>query len=107
MTRRLPSRWLTHAVLAVLLLFTQQQAVLHWLSHAVAAASQHGKVAGPQGEHCDECDALVPLAAALGSAPFQLVLAGSAHAAPEVRVEPGIAAAPALPYRSRAPPILG
>jgi hypothetical protein len=105
--RRLSSRRFVHLVLAALLLFTQQQAVLHWLSHAVAAASVKGKTAGPVGDHCDECDLLAPLAASIGSAPFQLALQAPVQVAPALQADLATPRPPALAYRSRAPPFPG
>jgi hypothetical protein len=104
---RLAHHRLAHLLLAVLLLIAQQQAALHWLSHAVAAASIKGKTAAPIGQHCDECDLLAPLAASIGTAPLQLALRPPGQPAPTLRRGLGGPRLTALAYRSRAPPVLG
>ena len=68
---------LAQGVLA-LLLFSQQQAALHWLSHSIEAT--RGKANGtPLAEHyCDECAALVALGGALPAAASSLLAASTA-----------------------------
>ncbi|MDQ2779495.1 MAG: hypothetical protein M3Y32_08060, partial [Pseudomonadota bacterium] len=59
-----PRRLLAVAVLGLLLLFGQQHATRHWLSHAIDAT--HAKAPGsvPQ-PHCDACDGLAAFGAAM------------------------------------------
>lgn len=96
---------LARGALALMLLFTQQQAALHWLGHAIDAT--HAKYGGPiPSDHCDEC----PSFSALGAGAI------SEHAIPVVPM-PREALAPytgvgsaqsalLLAFRSRAPPVL-
>jgi len=100
-------RLLAHAVLGLLLVFGQQYAARHWLSHAIEAAQSNAKGA-PAGSHCSECDGLVAFGAALTSPP--------APAAPVLEFDAGIAPAPesvapvaatTTGYLSRAPPLFG
>jgi hypothetical protein len=94
--------------LAMLLLLTQQGAVVHELSHWPAQASQ----GEPEHEHpgaallCAACLAFSHLAAsALAGAVSAALLAGLAFAAPALT--PATSASPlALPPRSRGPPFL-
>jgi hypothetical protein len=93
-------------LLALVLVFAQQQAALHWLSHAIEAT--HGKAAsGPlANDHCDECLALNGLAAGATSTPHAFPLEAAHHV---LVAASGVAVAPAqlrLAFRSRAPPIL-
>ena len=96
---------LARGLLALALLFAQQHAALHWLSHAVAAT--HAKPGGGSaaGEHCDECLALSALGAAATGTDAPLLPAGVAHhalvAASPVAISP---AALRLAFQSRAPP---
>lgn len=97
---------LAQGVLALLLLFSQQQAVLHWLSHSIEAT--RGKANGtPLAEHyCDECAALVALG---GAAPAATSLLPASTAGDAAATAFSADAAPAIAwpvFRSRAPPIL-
>lgn len=96
---------LARGMLALLLLFAQQQAAVHWLTHAGDA--KHAKAAGSSpAEHCDECLSLSALgAAATPSAPaLPEPLAHDALAsAPVARSAPALLL---LAFRSRAPPVL-
>ena len=91
-----------------LLVFAQQHAVLHWLSHAIdavdSAAAQKAKH-GPD-ETCDECAGLTAFDAMAVGTPPTLVLppAGQAVAAATPATAPQ--RAPRLAFRSRAPPHL-
>ncbi|MEO7338901.1 MAG: hypothetical protein ABIV63_20195, partial [Caldimonas sp.] len=96
---------LARGLLALAFAFAQQQAVLHWLSHAIEAPQ--AKAGNPLvTHHCDECVATAALGAAAPSPDFALpiVLAQQAPSA-----SPYGTAAPAAPrpgIRARAPPIL-
>lgn len=115
MRHRIPSalkpalwrRCIGFGLLALLLLFAQQQATLHWLSHAIEATQGDAKQAPPPNHACDECTALAAL--------------GGAMPAPAVAPLPALAAEHQRPiafqalespsplrlgYRSRAPPPL-
>lgn len=96
---------LARGALALLLLFAQQQAALHWLSHAVEATHAKASSSAPA-EHCDECVALSAFGAAATSAPTPLPVSSAQHA---LAAPPIVATAPVplrLGFRSRAPPIL-
>ena len=98
---------LARGVLALLLVFAQQQATLHWLQHAVDSVAQAGQKAkhGPN-DVCDLCAGLVAFGAMAAPAPLALALPHGADALVEI-VEPlSIARAPQLAFRSRAPPVL-
>jgi len=100
-------RLLVHAALGLLLLFSQQHATQHWLSHAVEASHAKNQSA-PAAEHCEACDGLVAFAAALPAPPPEFaVLDGFEHAQPLVRLTPLLLATPLVAYLSRAPPALG
>ena len=96
---------LAQGVLALLLLFAQQQAAVHWLVHA--ADAKHAQSNGTlTADHCDECLALGALAAAAPASTLSLP-ASSAHHARAAR--PALRESPALlqlAFHSRAPPIL-
>jgi hypothetical protein len=99
---------LSRGLLALVLLFAQQQAVLHELSHALgghAVASKSDAPTTKAFEHCDECLAFSALGG-LASSPFCVLPAAHGHA---VWVAPPSAAvAPValqLAFRSRAPPL--
>jgi hypothetical protein len=106
--RAIPSSLKTllgRGLLALALLFGQQHAALHWLSHAVEAT--HAKAGTPAAdEHCDECLALAGLGAAAPSAAPSFPASVAQHA---LQAPPAVAVAPAalrLGFHSRAPPIL-
>ena len=98
---------LAHAVLGLLLLFGQQQAIRHWSSHAVKATPATTQGA-PAEIHCDACDGLAAFGAALPAPAFALP-------AVPLREQTGLptsdisapATAAATGYLSRAPPVLG
>ena len=96
---------LARCALALLLVFAQQQASLHWLSHAIDAT--HAKAGSAAlADHCDDCLAFAGLAAGATSAQAAPPVAPARHAA--IRV-PAVAIAPCplrLGFDSRAPPIL-
>jgi hypothetical protein len=95
---------LARGVLALLLVFAQQQATLHWLSHAVDTVAQKAKH-GPN-DVCDECAGLIAFNAMATPAPLVLALPRGGDTLIDA-VEPvSIERAPQLAFRSRAPPVL-
>jgi len=95
---------LARSVLALLLVFAQQQATLHWLSHAVDSVAQKAKH-GPN-DVCDECASLAAFSAMAAPAPLALVLPHGGSTRVDVAEPTSIARAPQLAFRSRAPPLL-
>ena len=98
---------LARGLLALALLFAQQHAALHWLSHAIAAT--HAKASGGSAvpDHCDECLALSAFGAAATGTDTPLLPASIAHHA--LVALPPVAISPAplrLAFQSRAPPTL-
>ena len=96
---------LGRGLLALALLFAQQTATLHWLSHAVEATHAKASHQAPS-EHCDDCLALAGLGAAATSSMPVLPASFAQHALyalPPVTTSP---AALRLAFHSRAPPIL-
>jgi len=108
--RALPSSLkvlLGRGLLALALLFSQQQAALHWLSHAVEATQAKASKTAPATDHCDECLALAGIGSAPPSSAAALPLTTAQHA---LIAPPQLAVSPALlrlAFHSRAPPILG
>jgi hypothetical protein len=97
---------LGRSLLALALLFGQQHAALHWLSHAVEATQ--AKAGTPATDlHCDDCLAVAGLgAAATASAPM-LPASFARHALTSPLPTADAPSALRLAFRSRAPPILG
>ena len=95
---------LARSVLALLLVFAQQQATLHWLSHAVDSVAQKAKH-GPN-DVCDECAALAAFGAMATPTPLVLALPHGDNALVDVARPVSVARAPRLAFRSRAPPVL-
>jgi len=95
---------LARGVLALLLVFAQQQATLHWLSHAVDSVAQKAKH-GPN-DVCDECAALAAFGAMATPTPLVLALPHGDNALVDVAQPVSVARAPRLAFRSRAPPVL-
>ena len=95
---------LARGVLALLLVFAQQQATLHWLSHAVDAVAQKAKHGAS--DVCDECAALVAFDAMAAPTPLVLNLPHGGATRVDVAEPASIARAPQLAFRSRAPPVL-
>ena len=97
---------LSRGLLALALLFAQQTAALHWLSHAVDATHAKASHGSAPADHCDECLALSALGAAASSAGITLPAGLAQHARVAL---PPVAPSPAalrLGFHSRAPPIL-
>lgn len=95
---------LARGVLALLLVFAQQQATLHWLSHAVDSVAQKAKH-GPN-DVCDECAALAAFGAMATPTALVLALPQGDNALVDVARPVSVARAPRLAFRSRAPPVL-
>jgi hypothetical protein len=98
-------RLLARGLLALALLFAQQQAALHWLSHAIEATQAKASKPTPI-EHCDDCLSLGALGAGATSASPALPVSFAQHA---LTTTPTVVDSPAalrLAFRSRAPPIL-
>ena len=95
---------LARGALALLLVFAQQQATLHWLSHAIDSIAQKAKH-GPS-DVCDECAGLVAFDAMAAPSPPALVLVRGDDTPIDVTRPASISRAPQLAFRSRAPPIL-
>ena len=95
-------------VLAVLLLFAQQQAATHWLTHAHAGAAKHAATdtGSTPAEHCDECLALGVLGAAAPSTAPALPHGSARFAAADAAVATTTPAAPRRAFEPRAPPAL-
>ena len=92
-------------VLALALLFSQQTAALHWLSHAIDATHAKASNSAPS-EHCDDCLTLGALAAGAASTSPVLPVSFAQHALTRL---PSVVDSPAalrLAFRSRAPPVL-
>ena len=100
-------RLLAHATLGLILLFVQQHALGHWLSHAVEAVQAKTKGA-PTDVQCLECDGL---AAFDGTLPTGTVAFPALPRPRQVQLAlpepPRPAAAGAAGYLSRAPPFQG
>jgi hypothetical protein len=98
---------LARGVLALLLVFAQQQATLHWLQHAVDSVAQNGQKAkhGPS-DVCDECAGLIAFGAMAAPTPLALTLPRGDESLVAIAEPASIARAPQLAFRSRAPPVL-
>lgn len=103
--KKMKSRWLLHLCFALVLLFAQQGAVLHALSHLAENRSAHSGEEKhlPHSPACDKCVMYAGLGGAAASAPLffapQPVIAVLAAALFAL-----FFAAPRRPYLSRAPP---
>ncbi len=98
------SRGLRH-LLAALLVFSQQQAVLHLLGHSFEQIEQKKDTTAPQEQLCAKCLALAHLDHALAGDPPPIALPDAKPAIALViaagRTEVGFFHS----YRSRAPPV--
>ena len=95
---------LARGVLALLLVFAQQQATLHWLSHAVDSVAQKAKHGSS--DVCDECAGLTAFGAMAAPTPLVLAPPRGDNTLVDVVEPASIARAPQLAFRSRAPPVL-
>jgi len=96
---------LGRGLLALALLLGQQQAALHWLSHAIEATQAKATQTAPF-EHCDECLALAGLGAAATSASVALPASFARHALVVLRPTAAACIALRLAFQPRAPPVL-
>ena len=104
---------LARGVLALLLVFAQQQATLHWLSHAVDSVAQNeqGGQGGQKAKHgpndvCDLCAGLLAFGAMAAPTPLALAVPRGDESLVAIAEPASIARAPQLAFRSRAPPVL-
>lgn len=100
---------LARGVLALLLVFGQQHATLHWLNHAVdAVASAAAQKAAQQGSSdvCDECAGLTAFGAMAVGTPPALALPPAERTVAAATPATAPQRAPRLAFRSRAPPVL-
>jgi hypothetical protein len=106
--RAIPSSLKTllgRGVLALALLFAQQHAALHWLSHAIEAT--HAKAGKPSpDEHCDDCLAMAGFAAAATGSTPTLPASSAQHTLTAPPLVAAARVAMRLAFRSRAPPNL-
>jgi hypothetical protein len=95
-------------LLALLLVFSQQQAVLHLLGHDLAQfeAQKRGDTSDPQELVCAKCLAIAHLDHAVDVGIVTLDLPAPVTVAVDVPVEAGTTPAFVARYRSRAPPLL-
>lgn len=98
-------RLLARGLLALLLLFAQQTATLHWLSHAVDAVHAKAAQGSAPSEHCDECVVLGALGAAAAPSPAAFVPSGGSDFWLAPTQEATSPAPLRLAFRSRAPPV--
>ena len=92
-------------LLAFLLFFAQQQAVLHLLSHDFdQLAGKQRDTTDPQELVCAKCLSLAHLDHAVSGSVVAVALPDSAPLLVASLPQPGIDAAPFVRYRSRAPP---
>lgn len=101
-----PKRLLAQGLLALVFLFAQQHAALHWLSHAIAAT--RAKAAGGSGvpDHCSECLALGALGGAAPASASALPAGVAHHALVALPPVANSTAALRFAFHSRAPPTL-
>jgi hypothetical protein len=97
---------LARCLLAVALLLGQQQATLHWLSHAIEATRAKAAQT-PAADHCDECLALAGLGAGATSSAPSIPPGTATHALGATSVVVAANLAPRRSVQSRAPPIPG
>jgi hypothetical protein len=100
---------LARGVLALMLVFAQQHAALHWLAHAVdavdSAASQKAKHGGPD-DVCGECAGLIAFGAMAVGSPPVWALPAAERSVVETVPPLAVLRGPRLAFRSRAPPVL-
>jgi hypothetical protein len=94
---------LARGVLALLFVFAQQQATLHWMSHAVAEVTQKAKHA--PNEVCEDCGGLIAFGAMAVGAPLPLLLPRAEQVGLDTTPALPLQRAPQLGFRSRAPPL--
>lgn len=102
------SRTLAHVVLALLLLFAQQQAVVHLLGHGLSQLAKQDRQEAPDpGEPaCAKCLALAHLDHAVSTVPPSIAFEAVRFPAVAHVPAPAIVVPFVAHYRSRAPPVL-
>lgn len=104
-SRTLLNNFAARGLLALVFLFAQQTAALHWLSHAIEATQAKAGKPAPN-DHCDECLTLSALGAGATSQSAALPAPAVQYALLESKPA-GTACAPIrLGFHSRAPPTL-
>jgi hypothetical protein len=98
-------RFATAFWLALALLVGQQAAALHDLGHATERLA-HKQDSKPNSSTCDQCFACAELSGAVGTTLPPLPSTDASHAQCARPLERGVAVAPRLAFRSRAPPTL-
>ena len=99
------NRTLYSLIVAFALLFVQQGALWHGVSHTTAPTNSQQDQSLPHSEQCEKCVAFAHTGAAVPAQPLHFVLPVRSIARIQFDVP---AALPALnlPYQSRAPPVL-
>jgi hypothetical protein len=92
--------------LALALLVGQQAAALHDLGHATERLAHKQDSKPRSSTTCDQCFACAELSGAVGTTLPALPSLDAAHAQWALLLERGVAVAPRLAFRSRAPPTL-
>jgi hypothetical protein len=88
------------------LLVSQQAAALHDLGHATERLSHKQDSKPGTSSTCDQCFACAELSGAVGTTLPKLPSSQGVHAQCARPLEQGVAVAPRLAFRSRAPPAL-
>lgn len=102
---KIRSRHLLFLLLAFALLFAQQGAAIHALSHLSEPLSS----TSPQDKHlphsspCDKCVAYAGIGSAVAASEL-LIPSVTAHLLPVAAIQPTLLSQPARPYQARAPP---
>ncbi len=106
-------RSVVHAMLSLLLLFSQQLALSHGLSHwsngGTSAQSSADSVAGKSlalEKSCHECLAFAQIGSALGSQSFAFFVSANVNTAPVLALATSHCARTDCVFQSRAPPVL-
>jgi hypothetical protein len=96
---------IARGLLALVFLFAQQTASLHWLSHAIDAAQAKAGQSTPPADHCDQCLTLSVFGGVAASAGNASAFAAASHVLHAPRVALHAPTALRLAFRSRAPPV--
>ena len=97
---------LARGLLALALVFVQQHAVLHWLSHATDATQAKAAGKPAPADPCDECVQLAGLGSAAVGGDGALPSSTALHVLAALPAPTTAALALLLAFESRAPPIL-
>ncbi len=104
---KIRSRLLPFLLLALTLLFAQQGAAMHALSHlgeALPAHSQQDKKL-PHSPACDKCVVYAGVGGAVAASKL-VIPSATVHVPPVAAIQPALPSQPARPYQARAPPSL-